>query len=322
MAVDRQERMVLEEEDEESRVGETQQAGMCGDDDTQNPHGNNGLGQLDLVGHTDESPTKTKSLEDDRRIDQVLREWDEKLYQRADDGGPELGMNNSDCLNVVNQLELDEAQKHTEQRSSSLSAPLGFEDSLCQAVRDSECRSEDGEKRQRAKQRGKQPRRTLKFSDRIKDRARKQKESSKGKKTLNNRIKEDEKIGFWRSTEDESEDSEDEIEDTWAVGIRLGLDTDVEDKAKKYLKTKAEEITDQMGNKGCARQTARGKKGEEEFEVRRMWGNIDFQWEGVNAVNNCGGLLCIWDKSFFRLEQISKGDRWMCLVGVLEELQQ
>ncbi|MED6138502.1 hypothetical protein PIB30_074802 [Stylosanthes scabra] len=55
-------------------------------------------------------------------------------------------------------------------------------------------------------------------------------------------IREDEKTGFWQGSVEESEDTEEEVEETWMIGTRLGIGAEVEDRARRYLRSKTEEM--------------------------------------------------------------------------------
>ncbi|MED6158473.1 hypothetical protein PIB30_033006 [Stylosanthes scabra] len=74
------------------------------------------------------------------------------------------------------------------------------------------------------------------------DRAKKQKEINKGKQSTKETIREDEKSGFWQDSEDEIENTKEEVEETWRIGNRVGIGAEVEDGARKYLLSKTEEV--------------------------------------------------------------------------------
>lgn len=48
---------------------------------------------------------------------------------------------------------------------------------------------------------------------------------------------------------------------------------------------------------------------------RRIWGDVDFEWEFVPAVNRGGGLLCVWRKGFFQVTSCEKGQNFICISG-------
>ncbi|XP_057452614.1 uncharacterized protein LOC130744447 [Lotus japonicus] len=46
-----------------------------------------------------------------------------------------------------------------------------------------------------------------------------------------------------------------------------------------------------------------------------IWGDNDFEWKVVPAVNRAGGLLCVWRKDLFVLQNVMVGVGFMGLVG-------
>ncbi|KAL5131043.1 hypothetical protein HKD37_12G034013 [Glycine soja] len=53
-----------------------------------------------------------------------------------------------------------------------------------------------------------------------------------------------------------------------------------------------------------------------------LWGQSDFEWEWVPAVNTAGGLLCIWNNNNFQVEVKTAERRFIMLEGVwLAEMQ-
>ena len=54
--------------------------------------------------------------------------------------------------------------------------------------------------------------------------------------------------------------------------------------------------------------------------IRRVWGSFDFDWFSVKAVNGAVGLLCVWDKDFFVQNEVTIGDRWICIKGFIQEI--
>src|ERR1044072_1916499 len=49
---------------------------------------------------------------------------------------------------------------------------------------------------------------------------------------------------------------------------------------------------------------------------RAVWGDAMFDWKVSPAVNQAGGLLCIWKKGFFALSDWFEGAGFLGLVGV------
>lgn len=57
----------------------------------------------------------------------------------------------------------------------------------------------------------------------------------------------------------------------------------------------------------------------EELDVQlcsQVWGDTDFDWQATPAVNRGGGLLCIWKRGTFKLQQCVSGHGFLGLVGV------
>ncbi|XP_072062249.1 uncharacterized protein [Arachis hypogaea] len=53
------------------------------------------------------------------------------------------------------------------------------------------------------------------------------------------------------------------------------------------------------------------------FYVARIWGQDGAGWEYVSSNGASGGLLLIWDESVFKIDHCYKGERWLCVEGVL-----
>ncbi|XP_015935063.1 uncharacterized protein LOC107461112 [Arachis duranensis] len=53
------------------------------------------------------------------------------------------------------------------------------------------------------------------------------------------------------------------------------------------------------------------------FDVARIWGSSSIGWEYVESVGAIGGLLLIWDDIMFQRTNCYKGERWLCVEGVL-----
>ncbi|XP_025673631.2 uncharacterized protein [Arachis hypogaea] len=53
------------------------------------------------------------------------------------------------------------------------------------------------------------------------------------------------------------------------------------------------------------------------FDVARLWGCSSVGWEYVAADGASGGLLLMWDDFMFKMNNCYKGERWLCVEGVL-----
>nr|XP_025640804.1 uncharacterized protein LOC112735485 [Arachis hypogaea] len=53
------------------------------------------------------------------------------------------------------------------------------------------------------------------------------------------------------------------------------------------------------------------------FDVARLWGRDRACWEFVSSIGASGGLFLIWDEAAFKLTNCYKGDRWLCVEGVV-----
>ncbi|MED6192283.1 hypothetical protein PIB30_008808 [Stylosanthes scabra] len=146
--------------------------------------------------------------------------------------------------------------------SSSLSAPPGFD-----RIEQSESESSHSE-REREEERvekcvnhhgGKGRRKTvIRLNDQLKEKARKKKEVHRQKRHKLRKIREEEKEENWPMYEDDIEISEDDIEEIWRVGVKTGLGTDSEERAKKYLISKSKETND--NRKEGRKRRARSRK--------------------------------------------------------------
>ena len=56
-------------------------------------------------------------------------------------------------------------------------------------------------------------------------------------------------------------------------------------------------------------------------EICRLWGSDDVKWEEVEAQGRSGGIICMWDGNFLRGGRVIKRDRWICIMGFLQEVQ-
>ncbi|XP_016178468.1 uncharacterized protein LOC107620885 [Arachis ipaensis] len=53
------------------------------------------------------------------------------------------------------------------------------------------------------------------------------------------------------------------------------------------------------------------------YNIARLWGHSSVDWEFVESVGTAGGLLLIWDEVVFKIQNCYKGERWLCVEGVL-----
>ncbi|XP_057733852.1 uncharacterized protein LOC130949032 [Arachis stenosperma] len=53
------------------------------------------------------------------------------------------------------------------------------------------------------------------------------------------------------------------------------------------------------------------------FDVAHIWGSDRACWEFVGSSGSSGGLLLIWNEPAFKLYNCYKGDRWLCLEGLV-----
>ncbi|XP_057747648.1 uncharacterized protein LOC130966843 [Arachis stenosperma] len=53
------------------------------------------------------------------------------------------------------------------------------------------------------------------------------------------------------------------------------------------------------------------------YDVGRIWGHSSVGWEFVESVGAAGGLLWMWDDNMFKRRNCYKGDRWLCIEGVI-----
>ncbi|XP_015937403.1 uncharacterized protein LOC107463174 [Arachis duranensis] len=53
------------------------------------------------------------------------------------------------------------------------------------------------------------------------------------------------------------------------------------------------------------------------YDVARVWGSSTVGWEFVESVGAAGGLLLMWDDMMFQKSNCYKGERWLCVEGVL-----
>ncbi|XP_025652805.1 uncharacterized protein [Arachis hypogaea] len=53
------------------------------------------------------------------------------------------------------------------------------------------------------------------------------------------------------------------------------------------------------------------------LDVIRIWGYSTVRWEYVESRGASGGLLLMWDEAIFKSRNCYKGERWLCVEGVL-----
>ncbi|XP_016172734.1 uncharacterized protein LOC107615141 [Arachis ipaensis] len=53
------------------------------------------------------------------------------------------------------------------------------------------------------------------------------------------------------------------------------------------------------------------------FDLTRLWGQGGAGWDFVGSDGVAGGLLLIWDELVFKKNKCYKGERWLCVEGVL-----
>ncbi|MED6137073.1 hypothetical protein PIB30_061503 [Stylosanthes scabra] len=219
----------MEVEAEESKVGETQPTRDEGDKGrTSQAWARSDSGPL-LVMEKTPSPTKTKTLEDDRRTDEVVWEWEEEWFERR---------------------ELPEAE---EENTNSVAEEEDLDETLERTTR-------------RERLNGKKPtgRKTLKLNERLKEKARRQKDSHKKKRHKHTRIREEEDANEEVADDDEFEESDPELEadEAWWVGTKVGLGAESSTRAQKYLRSREKEHKqkDKKGTKNADNPRRIGKK--------------------------------------------------------------
>ncbi|XP_072081146.1 uncharacterized protein [Arachis hypogaea] len=53
------------------------------------------------------------------------------------------------------------------------------------------------------------------------------------------------------------------------------------------------------------------------FDVARIWGYSSVGWEYVESTGASGGLLLMWDNELFKAVNCNKGEKWLCVEGVM-----
>ncbi|MED6193143.1 hypothetical protein PIB30_016237 [Stylosanthes scabra] len=258
--------VAMAEEAEESKVGETQSLLKAGKDDGRN--GADNLSQI-ILGYDNGNElnrSRTPSIQDDRRTEDVIQEWSEEFYQRPN--------SNVDGLMKVNNSQVGDPEQSVgdDMGSESLSIPPGFENvEISSKVATCPEIEEVGRNSVKVKKGGRKPQKIfLKLNEKVKEKAKRCKEARKQKKLRWRELREVCDDHQCPSTEEEIEDSnlEEEIEDsnldaeaTWDVGIRVGLEDFNKEKAKKYLVTavSASDEGIELNNQKTAKRS-RGRK--------------------------------------------------------------
>nr|GFA38096.1 RNA-directed DNA polymerase, eukaryota [Tanacetum cinerariifolium] len=50
-------------------------------------------------------------------------------------------------------------------------------------------------------------------------------------------------------------------------------------------------------------------------DVKFMWGNSNFQFVANDSVRNSGGILCVWEETIFKKENVSMSDNFIAIYG-------
>nr|GFB32237.1 RNA-directed DNA polymerase, eukaryota [Tanacetum cinerariifolium] len=51
------------------------------------------------------------------------------------------------------------------------------------------------------------------------------------------------------------------------------------------------------------------------LDVKFMWGNFNFQFVACDSVRNSGGILCVWEETIFKKENVSMSDNFIAIYG-------
>ncbi|XP_016173366.1 uncharacterized protein LOC107615862 [Arachis ipaensis] len=126
-----------------------------------------------------------------------------------------------------------------------------------------------------------------------------------------------------------------ENEETWALAVESGavlLDDDVDimailkeqndELAVKRKMAKQKEKTRRSQPKKLNKLNMLGlvetkRQDFTKFDVARIWGWNNVGWEFVESAGASGGLLLIWDDDLFKANNCYKGERWLCVEGVM-----
>ncbi|MED6136068.1 hypothetical protein PIB30_052485 [Stylosanthes scabra] len=194
----------------------------------------------DTINVANPSPTKTKTLEDDRRTEDVIQEWEDECYVKPTNEYEAQ----SEGLITSNPMETTHGPMELE--SSTTSIPPGFGNVDTTETASEGLDTEKGRVGKQGRQNGsrRHMKIVLKLNDRLKENARKQKEARKRRTLKQRKLREIASEGKWSSSEEEIEDSDVEANEIWGMGMRTGLVTDKEDRAKNYLSSKLKEVTE------------------------------------------------------------------------------
>ncbi|MED6132390.1 hypothetical protein PIB30_018592 [Stylosanthes scabra] len=231
------------------------------------------------------NPARTKTIDDDRRTEDVIREMEIS-------SGPIHGKQNGV---YAREVVLGLSPPETNLKGSEctmMSAPPGFEDFVLTQKAKRENKSGVNRGRKKSGQRGRSTRKTtLKLKERITGRQKgAQQKGRKGRKRKDVVRIEDIEGGNQDDLDDEIEDLEEEADHTWRVGSESGIAARSETEASHFLKNKLEEATKNI-NSGMKKR-GRGRKKKPA------------------------------SKGFFHAQDVIKVDRWICLIGNLEELNE
>ncbi|MED6147802.1 hypothetical protein PIB30_047122 [Stylosanthes scabra] len=237
------------------------------------------------------SPTITQSLQDDRRTEDVIveRRIAARLEDHKRDGenawvGPKI---NSTANQSKREATIPESD------SSSLSAPPGFE----MFLRENEKKEEARVIRKVVRTRNapymwrSNRRASTKLKEYVVEKARRtsKKRAKKGKGNRNKGKNNIDNLAGLNGEEDEIEDWEDDIDETWQVAYKSGVAAESEQSTKKYLLEMAATSKDNCAEGSTKKTRCRKRncnfeetkaKEFKEFEVKLIGDNIAFDWSG------------------------------------------
>ncbi|MED6119576.1 hypothetical protein PIB30_013010 [Stylosanthes scabra] len=184
---------------------------------------------------TQKSPTRTKSIEDDRRIEEIIQE---RL----------VGLHNGNIMDETNPLtEEDEGldENNGDGPDSEVFAPPGFQNRIPLRVKRKEVAENVNKGRSRSrktrKRRGGVPPQGLKLKERLVGNSRDPHKNDKRKKKKECVWSECEDWREKEGSDDEIEDVEEEAENTWRSGVKAGLVVDDDKRSIWYSKKKLTE---------------------------------------------------------------------------------
>ncbi|MED6193900.1 hypothetical protein PIB30_023565 [Stylosanthes scabra] len=217
---------IREEEAKESRVGETQQLQSGRTSGSPECIAETGLGFIRPVANNcvESSPTKIATLEDDRTTDQVLQEWNEDLYQlpNEDGSGPDDAVVGDGRKKAQHLEDTDGCDMENSENDETLQSNNSVSSYLSASPGFEKIPQEGAIN-----------------------------EQEKGTRK-HKRIKGD------QDSENEIENTEEEVEETWRIGNRVGIGAEAEDGAKKYLLSKIEEVV--LKDSQRKKKAGRGRK--------------------------------------------------------------